>query len=63
MRVEPFPGELVKQNNYKHVLTQQQIDWLCKYFPEVDNHTLMKKSGMNHSLLHRFARQYGLTKS
>lgn len=63
MRVEPFPGELVKQNNYKHVLTQQQIDWLCKYFPEVDNHTLMKKSGMNHSLLHRLARQYGLTKS
>ena len=62
MKMEPFPGELVKQNN-KHVLTQQQIDWLCKYFPEVDNHTLMKKSGMNHSLLHRFARQYGLTKS
>lgn len=63
MKVEPFPGELVKQNNYKHVLTQQQIDWLKKYFPEVDNHTLMKKSGMNHSLLHRLARRYGLTKS
>ena len=63
MRVEPFPGQLVKGNNYKWKITQEQIDWLCKYFPEYENRILMKKSGMNHSLLHRLARQYGLRKS
>ena len=63
MKIEPFPGQLVKENNYKWKITQEQIDWLCKYFPEYENRILMKKSGMNHSLLHRLARQYGLTKS
>lgn len=63
MKIEPFPGPLVKKNNYKWMITQEQIDWLCKYFPEVDNHTLMKKSGMNNSLLHNLARKHGLRKS
>ena len=46
MKMEPFPGQLVKENNYKWKITQEQIDWLCKYFPEYENRILMKKSGM-----------------
>lgn len=63
MKIEPFPGQLVKENNYKWKITQEQIDWLCKYFPEYENRILMKKSGMKHSLLHRLAREHGLRKS
>lgn len=61
--MEPFPGPLVKENNYKWMITQEQIDWLCKYFPEVENRILMKKSGMKPTLLHNLAREHGLIKS
>jgi hypothetical protein len=45
------------------VLTDEQKEWLCKWFPEVENSRLMEASGMSHSTLHRFARQFRLTKS
>lgn len=46
-----------------YVLSAEQREWLCRWFPEVDNPRLMKMSGMAHSTLHRFARELGLSKS
>jgi hypothetical protein len=79
MKIDPFPGELTAQlvdrpfttklgkagcQRVKAlVLSDEQKAWLCKWFPEVENSQLIKVSGMSHSTLHRFARQYGLTKS
>ena len=45
------------------VITDEQRAWLCRWFPEVENSRLMEASGMSHSTLHRFAREFGLTKS
>ena len=47
----------------KWVLTDEQREWFCKWFPEEENSRLMKASGMSHTTLHMFARKYGLTKS
>ena len=77
MKIDPFPGELTLtmvsrpfktgRNGCQHiktiVLTDEQRAWLCKWFPEEENSRLMKASGMSHSTLHRFAREFGLTKS
>ena len=66
MKIEPFPGALTKQKKgyaYAYVLTAEQREWLCKWFPEEENSRLMKASGMSHSTLHRFARELHLTKS
>lgn len=67
MKIDPFPGVMTKQptrSNVKvWVLTEEQRAWLCKWFPEEENSRLMKASGMSHSTLHRFAREFGLTKS
>lgn len=62
MKIEDFPGELVKIKN-KYEYSDEQKAWLFKYFPIVENHILLRVSGMTHSALHRFARKYGLTKS
>lgn len=45
------------------VLTDEQKEWLRRWFPEVENSRLMKASGMSHSTLHRNAREMKLTKS
>ena len=79
MKIDPFPGVLRKQMVDRPfttklgnqgcqrvkacVLTDEQREWFCKWFPEEENSRLMKMSGMSHSTLHRFARQFGLTKS
>ena len=79
MKIDPFPGVLTLQfvdrpfttklgkAGCQHVkawvLTDEQREWFCKWFPEEENSRLMKASGMNHSTLHRFARELGLTKS
>ena len=78
-KIDPFPGELAFefverpfttklgkagcQRVKACVLTDEQKEWLCKWFPEVENTRLMQASGMTHSTLHRLARTYGLTKS
>lgn len=78
-KIELFPGVLTAQTvdrpfttklgkaGCQHVkslvLTDEQKEWLCKWFPEVENSRLMEASGMSHSTLHRFARQFRLTKS
>jgi hypothetical protein len=79
MKLDPFPGVLTAQfvdrpfttklgkagcqRVKAWVLTDEQRAWLCKWFPEEENSRLMKASGMSHSTLHRFAREFGLTKS
>ena len=79
MKIDPFPGVLTAQMVDRPfttklgnagcqrvkawVLTTEQREWLCKRFPEEENSRLMKASGMSHSTLHRFAREFGLTKS
>ena len=79
MKIDPFPGVLTAQfvdrpfitktgkagcqRVKAWVLTDEQREWLCKWFPEEENSRLMKTSGMSHSTLHRFAREFGLTKS
>ena len=78
-KLEPFPGVLTKQvverpfttklgrngclRSHAYVLTDKQREWLCKWYPEVENSLLMEASGMTHVTLHRFARHYRLTKS
>ena len=73
MKIDPFPGVLTKQpvpsgrgyggTAMKWVLTDEQRAWFFKWFPEEENSRLMAASGMSHSTLHRFAREFGLTKS
>ena len=79
MKIEPFPGVLTAQmverpyitktgkqgcNRVKaFVLTDEQEAWFRKWFPEVENSIIAEASGMSLSALHKFARQYGLTKS
>lgn len=67
MKIEPFPGTLTKKplrhNSMGYALTDDQREWLCKWFPEVENGRLMEASGMSHSTLHRLARELGLSKS
>jgi len=67
MKIDPFPGTLTKQrlrhNAIGYVLTDEQREWFCRWFPEEENSRLMAACGMSHSTLHRFAREFGLTKS
>lgn len=79
MKIEPFPGELTLQwvdrpfatktgregcqHVNAYVLTDEQKEWMRRWFPEEENSRLMKASGMSHSTLHRFARELGLAKS
>ena len=76
MKVDPFPGTLGKEwierpfvtrrgvSRYKrYMLTEEQKAWLRRWFPEVENNTLVRLSGINMSTLHRFASELGLTKS
>ena len=51
------------QYTYTIVLTPEQEAWIRRWYPEVENPILMKASGMSHSTLHRFAREFGLVKS
>ena len=78
MNIDPFPGVLTAQfvdrpfttktgragcqHVKAYVLTDEQREWLCRWFPEEENSRLMKVSGMSHSTLHRFAHEFGLTK-
>lgn len=64
MKLAPFPGTLRRQPPHgKVVLSGQQLAWLRTFFPVTENPRLIRASGLSHSVLHRFAREYGLTKS
>ena len=63
--MKQFPGILTRsdRNGRPYIITDEQREWLCKWFPVTENKRLMKASGMTHAMLHRLARRYGLTKS
>lgn len=65
MAMRRFPGTLERNPKgfHEYILTDEQREWLCHYFPIIENTRLMKASGMSHSTLHRFARDMHLTKS
>lgn len=79
MKLPPFPGRLTEQTVCRPftrktgchgtihtkavVLTDEQREWLARWFPEMPNALLLKASGMSHSTMHRFARELGLVKS
>lgn len=79
MKLESFPGRLERKKveqpyitktgltrmmrTTRYVLTNEQADWLRRFYPEIENPRLMKVSGMTHATLHRFARELGLSKS
>lgn len=79
MKIDPFPGTLTKEfvvRPYKTksgktayhrikawVLTDEQREWFCRWFPEVENKRLKKVSGMSYATIYVFAREYGLKKS
>lgn len=60
-----FPGTLKRspKGGRRYILTDAQREWLCHYFPIVENTRIMKASGMSHSTLHRMAREMHLEKS
>lgn len=45
------------------VLTDEQREWLCRWYPKTENARLMRASGMGHTTLHRYAHELNLTKS
>ena len=63
--MKKFPGTLQRAdtNGHPYILTPEQQEWLCRWFPSVENSRLCKASGMSNTTLHRFARSFGLTKS
>ena len=79
MKIEPFPGTLAimqvkvpfitktgrqsTTTTRQCVLSDEQREWFIRWFPEEENRRLLKATGMSHSTLHRFAREFGLTKS
>jgi len=79
MKIDPFPGTLTKEwvvrpyktksgdtayNRVKAwVLSDEQREWFCRWFPEVENKRLKKVCGMSYSTIYNFARQFGLKKS
>ena len=62
--MKPFPGTVARTGKYNsYVLTEEQKEWLIRWFPVTENKRLAKASGLTYSTLHRFARDLGLTKS
>lgn len=61
---DPFPGTIVRVSPHGRIrLTDEQVAWLCKWFPLVENIKLQQMSGLSHSALHRYARMLHLKKS
>jgi len=47
----------------KYILTERQEAWLKKHFKHTKNAEIAEKLGISETVVHRFARQFGLTKS
>ena len=60
-----FPGEveMTKGQGHRRVLNDEQREWLCRWFPTIENKRLAKAMGISLYKLHEFAREFGLTKS
>lgn len=67
MKVDKFPGvvEMVrgKRNVLTYCLSDEQLEWLRRWYPVLENGRLMEMSGLKHATLHRFAKENGLQKS
>lgn len=63
--MKSFPGtvETIKGQGHRKVLNDEQREWLCRWFPTVENKRLAKAMGISLYKLHCFARKLGLTKS
>ena len=63
--MKPFPGVVEKTRGQVHrrVLNEEQKEWLCRWFPIVENKRLAKAMGISEYKLHDFANELGLTKS
>lgn len=60
--MKPYPGQTEKRNG-TFVLTQEQKEWFCRWFPETENSRIAKAMGVSMSSMHRIKRELGLTKS
>lgn len=47
----------------KTVLTDKQLDYLVRHFKDTDNEYLAIRLGISETVLHRFARRFGLKKT
>ena len=60
--MKPYPGQTEKRNG-TFVLTQEQKEWFCRWFPETENSRIAKAMGISVTSMHRIKRELGLTKS
>ena len=60
-----FPGvvEMTKGKVHRLVLNNEQREWLCRWFPTIENYRLAKAMKISDYKLHEFARELNLTKS
>ena len=63
--MKPFPGkvEMTKDKGHRLIINKEQREWLCQWFPTIENKRLAKAMGISQSKLHCFAHELGLTKS
>lgn len=61
----PYPGttEMTRDKIHRRVLNDEQREWLCRWFPTIENSRLAKAMGVSLYKLHCFARELNLTKS
>lgn len=65
--MEPFPGTIrtrpSKNGRHKITLSRRQKEWLCEWYPLVENRVIMEASGLKSYTLIRLAKEYGLKKT
>ena len=63
--MKPFPGpiEKTKSQHPRHMLNDEQKEWLVKWFPVTENRRLAKAMGIGQDCLRKFARSLDLSKS
>jgi hypothetical protein len=63
--MKAFPGkvEMTKGQVHRRVLNDEQVEWLKRWFPTIENKRLAEAMHISLYKLHDFARQYGLKKS
>ena len=63
--MKPYPGitEMTRGKVHRRVLNDEQREWLCQWFPTIENKRLAKAMGISLYKLHCFANELNLTKS
>lgn len=54
---------LLLGNRAGHSLSEEDIDWIIKHYKHTKNAEIMARFNIGESMLHRYARKYGLKKS